>query len=607
MLSLEIIITFCVIILTLISYLYQRPGFVITSILNIAALMIIAASSDDLGLKWDIRPEQFLLGFSNQALITVLALLVMGHAITRTGILDQLTQIIASLCGESLKRTSLIILITIIIVSGFMNNIPVVVLFIPVMQTLIRKSNSPPGQWMMLISYAAILGGMLTLIGSSTNILVSKMMHDYGFSGFNFFDFSIPGIVMASCGLMYMRWMMPYLLPKHYQDLADGPLGHKIGLKETPSGHRQESIFQIALTAETNGPLDGQKSQNGFFPALKPAAILLIMRDGKRYEAPFADFTIRPGDQVIISSSKSQFLEIYGRQKGEHKKDQKRTHRTVAEAMIRPQSPLIGRHIARITRTYNNAIRVIGVERRHGLKRTSIEMTRIELGDILLISGREKDIRALRRDHHLLLLEWSFENLPKPYHAKRAVLIFALTILIAATGLLPVVVACLAGAIAMILARVITLEEAIHALDTNLIFLVAAALAMGMAMEASGGAQFLANLMLTQSAGASPAIILSMFFLLVCFCANILSTKATAVLFLPIALSISEKLGLPPESFALAVIFASNCAFASPTGYQTNLLVMAPGHYRFSDFIKAGLPLIIILWIVFSHLQKTDD
>jgi len=224
----------------------------------------------------------------------------------------------------------------------------------------------------------------------------------------------------------------------------------------------------------------------------------------------------------------------------------------------------------------------------------------LEPGDILLIQGRRSDIEALRGSQEVVLMEWSAEDLPQPHHAKRAGAIFLATIAAAATGLLPTEVATLTGAAAMVICGAMTAEEAIRAIDHKIILLIAAALALGAAMQASGGASFLAQGLVYVLGGTSPAIVLSGFFLLTAILANVLSTKATAVLFTPIAVAVSHTINVPAEAFAVAVVFAANCSFASPVGYQTNLLVMAPGGYKFKDFLKAGAPLLILCWLAFS-------
>ena len=232
--------------------------------------------------------------------------------------------------------------------------------------------------------------------------------------------------------------------------------------------------------------------------------------------------------------------------------------------------------------------------------RTRITEILFEEGDILLVQGQPQDITALRRSDDVVLLEWSAEELPALDHAKRAILIFGTVIICAATGLLPVMVASLLGAAAMVATGVLSLEMAIRSLDSKIFTMIPAALSMGLAMQVTGGAAYLAQHLISVLDGAPIPVILSAFFLLVAVISNIISAKAAAVLFTPIAVGISRELNVPVEAFAVAVVFAANCAIATPIGYQTSLMVMGPGHYTFIDFARGGIPLIIVLWVAFT-------
>ena len=219
---------------------------------------------------------------------------------------------------------------------------------------------------------------------------------------------------------------------------------------------------------------------------------------------------------------------------------------------------------------------------------------------MLLVQGRRADVRALRRNPHALLMEWSATDLPRRHHSRRAIFIFGAIVAAAASGLVPIVVATVVGVAAMIAVGCLNIRQAAAALDRSIVLTIAMALALGAALQVTGGAMFLADSLTTLMAGASPAYVLSAFFLMVALLSNLVSTKTAAVLFTPIAVGIGKGLGVNPLPFAVAVVFAANCSFASPIGYQTNLLVMAPGHYKFLDFARAGLPLIFLMWIVFS-------
>jgi di/tricarboxylate transporter len=268
--------------------------------------------------------------------------------------------------------------------------------------------------------------------------------------------------------------------------------------------------------------------------------------------------------------------------------------------MVTPNSRLNGQNLEQIGFRYLHRCVVLGIQRRSRMVRMRMTEIALRAGDVLLVLGQPEDVRKLRLSPAVLLMEWSAADLPARQHVRRAGLVFLGTIGLAASGLLPIVAAALIGAVAMIATGALSISQAVQALDRKVAITIATALALGVVLQGTGGADFLAEALLELMAGAGPAAVLSAFFLLVAVLSNILSTKATAVLFTPIAVGIAHGLGSDPVAFAVAVVFAANCSFASPLGYQTNLLVMTPGGYRFRDFIRVGLPLIAVMWLVFS-------
>jgi di/tricarboxylate transporter len=232
--------------------------------------------------------------------------------------------------------------------------------------------------------------------------------------------------------------------------------------------------------------------------------------------------------------------------------------------------------------------------------RTRLYDLRLEPGDVLLLVGRQADIERLRADPDVLPMEWAATDMPLVHKAPLAAAILAAIVVPAALGLVPIVVTALLGVIALIATGCLNIRQAARAVDRQIVLIIAAALGLGTALEATGGAAWLAGIVLDAMADAPPAAVLSALFLLVALLTNVLTNNAAAVLFTPVAINIANKMGLDPFPFALAVAFAASCAFATPIGYQTNLLVMGPGHYRFKDFILAGTPLVLIVWLAFS-------
>jgi len=600
----QMIAVFVLIGVTLFLYASDKLPLEVTSFSMICALLLLFhffPVVDDAGVDL-LTPKLLLSGFANPALLTVLALLVLGEGLARTGALDQVAIIVHQLAkGRAIISVAMSLLV-VAIISAFLNNIPVVVIFVPIMQALSVKLDKPASRYMMPLSFAAILGGMTTLIGSSTNLLVSSALTKLGEKGFDFFSFTIPGLVMASVGLVYVIFIAPKLLPDR--------TGYDV---ENTGGGKQ---FQAQIKVTNGSFLDGMAPVSGFFPDLKGVTLLTVERQHEVLFPPY-DFPFEAEDVLVIAATRDVISNLMTNEPAllhpeianapggiavriESEERWRQGEQSVAEAMVKPDSPFIGKTLKQIGFRYRHHCIVIGIERRSGMGRGRVTETKLEAGDILLIQGARDDLEALRSNKDVILMEWSASDLPNPHHATRATLIFAGVIITAGTGMLSTEVAALCGAALMILSGTLNVEAAIKALDRQIIMLIAAALALGLAMEETGGASFLSETLLYAMGGSSPAMVLSAFFLLVALLANVLSTKATAVLFTPIAVSVAHHLNVPVEPFAVAVVFAANCSFASPVGYQTNLLVMAPGHYKFFDFVKIGFPLILICWITFS-------
>jgi di/tricarboxylate transporter len=597
-------VTFSVILAALIMYAIERIPEEVTSIVVICLLMVFFTVLPVEGVdgKNLLTPERFLMGFANPALITVLALLVVGQGMVRTGVLERGAGLIVQI-GKGNPWTSVAITMTVVLViSAFLNNIPVVVIFIPIMQTLAVQLGQRESKVMMGLSFAAVLGGMTTLIGSGTNLLVSGAMIELGEQGFGFFDFTIPGIVLAAVGLLYVLFINPHLLPDR-TSLASRIMD------------RTRKSFLTQIEIGRGHRLIGSPIHGSFVDNLPGLRIRRIFRAERQFVPPFTDTVVQEGDRLLVVGPRAALTSVTAGDPGllhsatglapEHAPDEdditgKLGERAVAEVMVTPYSNLIGAYIGKAGFQRRSRCNVLGIERRSHVYRSEISEVALEAGDVLLIMGRDDDIKALRANSDVVLMEWSAEALPHLKGAKRAALTFFAVIALAATGLIPVVTAALIGAVAMVPLGILNVREAARAIDSKIITMIPAALALGAAMQATGGADFLAHIVIAGFGDAGPAVVLSVFFLLTAVFANIISSKACAVLFTPIAIGIAHQMQINPMIFAVAVIFAANCAFATPVGYQTSLLVMGPGHYRFSDFVRAGAPLVILLWITFS-------
>ncbi len=530
-----------------------------------------------------LGPDVLLSGFSNPALVTILALLVVGQGLHQSGALDGVTQ---QLSATRRSRAKLILVACLAgagIMSAFLNNTPVVVMFIPVIAALANRYGPGAGRMLIPLSYITILGGMLTLVGSSTNLLVAGLVAEGNLMKIAFFDLFMPGIILAGVGALYVFFVAPRLL-RHDKD--DGP--HQ--------RHARDGVqFFARLEIHEQHKLLGEQSHGGIFPSLKEVAVRLVKRDQNIILPPFEDIKLQIGDIVQFAGSRKQVTQLVDL-------DDHGEHLMMAEAAIAPASRLGGRNIVDEEFTEQTGCFIIGLQRHRRMKRDLRNRIRLRPGDVFLIAGTRENIKKLRLDRDLMVLAGSISTLHAFTKANAALAIFVTIVAAAASGLVPIVISSVVGALAMILYGCLNIGQAARAIDRRIVLLIAASIAMAHALDKTGGASFLADGMVSALSEQSPAVILSALFLVVAILTNLLSNNATALLFTPIAINIAISLGVSPVPFVHAVIFAANCSFASPMGYQTNLLVMGPGNYRFSDFFKTGGPLVILIWLTFSAI-----
>jgi len=606
-------LTYGIITAALIAYAMDRIPVELTSLITLGSIMVIfhlLPVPNDTG-KNLLSPDVLLMGFANTGLITVLALLVVGQGMVRTGVLERGAQFLLTIGGKNALLTIFLTLIAGMLISSMLNNIPVVVIFIPIMQALAARMNKSSSKVMMPLSAAAVLGGMITLIGSGTNLLVNSALIQLGEVPFGFFDFTIPGLILAGSGLLYVVFVMPRLLPDR--------------TGEEGENRHNGKHFIAQLTVARGAKLVGHQARAGIFKDLPNMTVRMIQHQGEMILPPFEDHKIRAGDILVVAATRKVITEILTQNNGllephhpeliqrslasmegadipddSQVEPERNRDRMLVEVMLPPTTSLSGQTLQGTSFTQRTGCKVIGIQRRSRMIRARMDDIRLQSGDILLIQGNPNDIKNLRANRDVILLEWSKEELPAVHHARRALAIFVGVVGLAGSGILPTVVCALLGATAMVAIGALNIRQAVRAVDSKIVTMVGAALAMGAAMQATGAAAFLAHGVVDALDGAGPRTVLSALFLLIALLTNVLSTQTCAVLFTPIAVSIAHEFGVDPRAFAVAVVFAANCAFATPIGYQTNLLVMAPGRYSFRDFVVAGTPLVFLIWIIFS-------
>jgi len=583
-------------------YLYVTEKYSIESIsVGIVTTLMIFFHFFKPEISANFDSTSLLSGFAAPALITIMALLVVGQGLFQTGAFEGPILRINNALDNSPRRTLSIVFILAFSVSMFMNNTPVVVMFIPIISAMALRLRHSTSIYMMPLSFVCILAGMTTLIGSSTNMLVNDVLvrsTDLSLKFFTQFPF---GIILATIGSIYIIIAAPILLPNK----------RKQKNKNQASG--QQYIAQIRITE--HHPLNTSVPIAGLYPKLKDVTVRMVQRGEKVLLPPF-EHALKENDILIVAATRKSLsnlltsspeylkgmLNITGFQKNQKDGDYNQSI-VISEAVIAPSSRMIGRNIEQIGFRRQTGCLVLGIQRRSRMIRKSMLDIRLEAGDILLLFGYESEIIELRDNRDLLLLDWSTKELPDIRKSILAQLIFIGTVACAATSFLPIEIAALSGAIAMIASGCLNIRQAVRALDMRIFLLIGAAFAMGLALEKTGGAEYIGMTVVNTFQPYGDQILLSSVFFIIAILTNIISNSAAALLFAPIGLAISQQTGIDPISIVLTVIFATNCSFATPIAYQTNLLVMGPGHYKFSDFALFGIPLIFILWLSFSLLS----
>ena len=601
-------------------FVREKVPLEVTSVIILTVLLLFGqffplpdANGDNL-----LNSSHLLAGYANPSLIAVIALLVMGQAIIHTDAL----RLVTSVFEVKRKRNALIavfgILLFVLCVSAFMNNTPLVIIAIPILQVLTRNIGMSQSRIMIPLSYVAILGGMTTLIGSSTNLLVSSAMTELGYKPLSFFDFLIPGSMLAFVGFLYVIFIVPRILKDRssmVQDLRDN-----------------EKEFIAELDIAEDSKLIGVECIDGKFAELQNLNVKLIQRGGHLILPPFEGYVIESNDIMIVSATRQGLTDLLGKypgfllseeetrllddkgdsvQEGEAQERNQAEARVLAEIMITPASRMIDMSLDHVNFQRQFGTIVLGVQRRARVVRRRLGRIRLEAGDVLLVAGKMGTINALRDNTDFILLSGSKRDLPLPNKAPVAAAIFLGVIALAATGTMSIPVAAITGSVLMIATGCMNIRQATRAIDRKIFLLVGSMLALGTAMQATGGATYLAERVMDLPLVNTPLAMMSVLFLIVAITTNVLTNNACAILFTPIAMSLAGNLPVSPDlqydiAFiaAITVIFGANCSFASPIGYQTNLLVMGPGRYMFKDFFKAGAPLVLVLWGTFTLIAK---
>ncbi len=541
-------------------------------------------------------PTTLFYGFAHEALIAVCALMVLGQGLVRTGALEPVGRMLASLWGKAPFLSLLATLIVGAILSAFVNNTPVVVLLLPILISVCLRNNSSPSRVLMPMGFATLVGGMATTIGTSTNLLVVSIASDLGLTRFGLFDFALPASIAACVAIAYLWLVAPRMLPSKASNMSD----------------LSPRLYEARLLLSEGSPAIGGTLADAI--ALTGGDMNVVrIRRGDTFVMPLPDVQLLQGDRLRVRDTPQNlksFEEILKAElfNGEIRVDPDNPltaeNQTLAEVAVVQGSGLDRANLS-YTRFLDRYQLVVLALHRAGkdVWRATEEIYEVILqpGDLLLVQGPKDQLQRLKQSTEFLVLDSTVE-LPRTSQAGLALTIVFVVVALAATGIMPIAIAAVAGCAVMLITRCLNLGAAIRAISPSVYFVVAASLALGMALQVTGATLYMTQVFLYLTADAGPFVVLSALMLLLAILTNIVSNNAAAVIGTPIAIGIANALQLPAEPFVLAVLFGANLSYATPMAYKTNLLVMSAGNYTFGEFVKVGTPLAILMWLTLSWL-----
>ena len=584
----EIVFTLGLVVLALILFIGERfpPD---TTAITIAVILMVSGI---------VTPEEGIAGFGNSATITVMAMFVLSAGITRTGALQVMRDLLIKWGGNSTNQNIFVIGIIVGPITAIINNTAVVAIFLPMVEEWSKKRNISSSKLMIPLSYCSILGGMLTLVGTSTNILASGLAKQLGYKEFGLFEFSKLGIITFLIGLSYLVIIAPKVLPDRKSPNSSS-LGESYNLKDY--------VSEVVITPRSS--LVGQTLRQSEIQRKFDLDVLEIIHNDTHFPQPLADKIISVGDILLVRGNKIDLLKIQDK-KGikifpniqfnnkNFEKEINTGEEKIAEILILSNSRLIGSTLKdiRFRQRYNAT--VLAVRRGEELVRERLGKVSLKFGDLLLVQGPKQSFIGLQTTQEMLVLEERDLETIRQDKAWTALGIISCVIILTAANLLPILVSSLSGVLMMILTRCLKPGEIYSSVRWDVIFLLAGLLPLGTAMDKSGATEWLANHLVDLGGNISGYWMLTFFFLITSILTEILSNNASVVLMFPIAVQVAETLNLNPYAFMFAVTFAASNSFTTPIGYQTNTMVYTPGGYRFLDFVRVGGPINLMMIIL---------
>ena len=544
-----------------------------------------------------LSPQELFQVFGNEAVVTVACMFVLSSALERTGVIARMGALIDPYVGRTDLSLSLFLLPLVAVLSAFINNTPVVLVFMPMVMAIAARQNIRPSKLLIPLSFASIFGGCCTLIGTSTNILVSSTAERMGERPFEMFDLTLVGSILAVVGMVYLWTFGRKILPERET------------LSTILQTTQNRQFFTEAIVVPGSS-LIGQRLSDSPIASLPKARIIEVIRGDELIGVALNEIVFEAGDRVRMSTVLSSVMELKDlsgleiqQQDGLDGLEWVGTQKAaLVECVVSPRSSMMGKTIARVDLRRAFGVLVLAVHR-HGVNlREKLQSTVLQYGDTLLLEGTETAIKRLRESRDLIVLGEQPHLLPLKHKQWLAGLSIVFMVVASVFTSMPIGALALSAAIFVILSGCLDMDEAYKAIDWRVIFLICGMLGIGLALEKTSGVGWLAENMIAlfgyyQCPGF---VIISGIILLTSVLTTFLSNNAVAVIMTPIAIEVAQFFEMNPAPFMVAVAMGASACFASPVGYQTNALVYGAGGYVFRDFIRVGLPLNLLIWLTAS-------
>ncbi|MFD2246714.1 SLC13 family permease [Pontibacter ruber] len=581
----EIGIVLAIIAAAVALFISERLSIDVVAILIMIAFMVTGI----------LTPAEGLSGFSNSATITVATMFIISSAIFKSGALNNVGVVLTRIG----RKNYLLCLLAVMVISGtisaFINDTAVVALLMPIVIQVSRDIKISPAKLLMPLSFGALMGGICTLIGTSTNILVSGIAEAHGLAPIGMFEMTPAGVLFLLTGVAYIFLAGRHLLPSRAtaQDLTE-----EFGMGDY--------LTEIVLLP--GSPSVGMPLRNSGLVQNLDIDVLQVTRD-KQYKLKATPYTILRANDVLKVRCDVHKLKKIKDEKGiELKSERKFKERDMRagntklyEAIVPPSSYMVGKSLKELDfRAYNHGATVLAIRHRDEILHEKLTHVKLASGDVLLIAADKEQAQKLRYNEDILIIS---ETERSPYDYSKIIpvlLISAGVVTAAATGQVPIVLSALVGVVLLVVFKCVRAEDLYKTIDWKVIFMLAGVLSMGVALEKTGAAKLLSGLLINSVGVYGPHVLMSVFFFITFMLTNFMSNNATAALLAPIAIVAAEQLGISERPFLMAVTFAASLSFMTPMGYQTNTMIYGPGNYRFSDYLKVGTPLNLLFWLLAS-------